>query len=106
MGAQVTRDETKVLIGGTWVEAGDGTYDIVNPATEQVVGQAPNASVDDANAAAAARFGLQGIQQRTRLWGASAQIDSAPGKGTTITVDFPLILENSVPPREPVPSAR
>ncbi len=54
MGAQITKDETQLLIGGQWVEAGDGTYDIINPATEQVVGQAPNASVDDANAAAAA----------------------------------------------------
>jgi acyl-CoA reductase-like NAD-dependent aldehyde dehydrogenase len=55
MGAQVTKDETRLLIGGTWVEAGDGTYDIINPATEQVVGQAPNASAEDAaNAAAAA----------------------------------------------------
>ena len=54
MGAEITKDETKVLIGGKWVEAGDGTYDIINPATERVVGQAPNASVDDANAAAAA----------------------------------------------------
>ncbi|HEX3981744.1 MAG TPA: aldehyde dehydrogenase family protein, partial [Acidimicrobiales bacterium] len=54
MGSQVTKDETQLLIGGKWVDAGDGTYDIINPATEQVVGQAPNASVDDANAAAAA----------------------------------------------------
>ncbi len=50
----ITRDETRLLIGGSWVEAGAGTYDIVNPATEQVVGQAPNASVDDARAAAEA----------------------------------------------------
>ena len=54
MGSQATRDETQLLIGGRWTDAGDGTYDIINPATEQVVGQAPNASVDDANAAAAA----------------------------------------------------
>jgi len=54
MSDQVTKDETKLLIGGSWVEAGDGTYDIVNPATEQVVGQAPNASVEDARNAAAA----------------------------------------------------
>ena len=44
----------RLLIGGEWVEAGDGTYPIVNPATEQVVGHAPNASVADAEAAAAA----------------------------------------------------
>ena len=54
MGNQVTRDETQLLIGGKWVDAGNGTYDIINPATEQVVGQAPNASVADAEAAAAA----------------------------------------------------
>ena len=54
MGSPIPRDETQLLIGGQWVEAGDGTYDIVNPATEEVVGQAPNASVADAEAAAAA----------------------------------------------------
>ena len=42
------RTRQQLLIGGKWVDAGDGTYDIINPATEQVVGQAPNASVDDA----------------------------------------------------------
>jgi acyl-CoA reductase-like NAD-dependent aldehyde dehydrogenase len=46
--------EYRLLIGGDWVDAGEGTYDIVNPATEQVVGRAPNASVADAEAAAAA----------------------------------------------------
>jgi PAS domain S-box-containing protein len=37
------------------------------------------------------RFGLQGIRQRARLFGTTAVIDSAPGKGTTIAVDLPLI---------------
>ena len=46
-----THDEHHLLIGGKWVDAGGGTYDIVNPATEEVVGQAPNASVADAEAA-------------------------------------------------------
>ena len=46
--------EYRLLIGGEWVAAGDGTYDIVNPASEEVVGRAPNASVADAEAAAAA----------------------------------------------------
>jgi acyl-CoA reductase-like NAD-dependent aldehyde dehydrogenase len=44
----------RLLIGGERVEAGNGTYAIVNPATEQVVGHAPNASAADAEAAAAA----------------------------------------------------
>ena len=54
MSNQVSKDEHQLLIGGKWVDAGDGTYDIINPATEQVVGQAPNASKEDAAAAAAA----------------------------------------------------
>jgi acyl-CoA reductase-like NAD-dependent aldehyde dehydrogenase len=48
------RNETQLLIGGKWVDASDGTYDIINPATEEVVGQAPNASAADAQAAAEA----------------------------------------------------
>jgi acyl-CoA reductase-like NAD-dependent aldehyde dehydrogenase len=52
--AQVTRDERQLLIGGKWLDAGAGTYVITNPATEDPVGDAPNASVDDARAAAAA----------------------------------------------------
>jgi acyl-CoA reductase-like NAD-dependent aldehyde dehydrogenase len=53
--ATVDQDhEYHLLIGGDWVPAGDGTYPIINPATEAVVGHAPNASVADAEAAAAA----------------------------------------------------
>jgi len=44
----------RLLIGGEAVEPGDGTYEIVNPATERVVADAPNASVADAEAACAA----------------------------------------------------
>ena len=36
------------------------------------------------------RFGLRGIRERVRLLGGTADIDSAPGKGTTITVELPL----------------
>jgi acyl-CoA reductase-like NAD-dependent aldehyde dehydrogenase len=34
-----------LLIGGDWVEGADGAYDVVNPATEEIVGLAPEASV-------------------------------------------------------------
>jgi len=33
MGDQVTKDETQLFIGGKWVDAGNGTYDVINPAT-------------------------------------------------------------------------
>ena len=43
-----------MLVGADRVAGGDGTYDIVNPATETVVGQAPEASVEQVEAATAA----------------------------------------------------
>ncbi len=49
----------RLLIGGDWVEGERGTYPIVNPATEQEVGGAPEASAAQAVAAteaAAAAF--------------------------------------------------
>jgi acyl-CoA reductase-like NAD-dependent aldehyde dehydrogenase len=46
--------EYRQLIGGEWVAGGNGTYDIINPATEQVVAAAPEASSDDVARAAAA----------------------------------------------------
>lgn len=49
----------KLTIGGESVEGESGTYEIINPATEEVAGYAPEASVAQANAAvesAAAAF--------------------------------------------------
>jgi acyl-CoA reductase-like NAD-dependent aldehyde dehydrogenase len=49
----------RLLIGGSWVDGARGTYSVVNPATEQEVGGAPEASVAQAVAAteaAAAAF--------------------------------------------------
>ena len=36
------------------------------------------------------RLGLTGVQERARLFGGSARIVSAPGKGTTVDVELPL----------------
>ncbi len=47
------------LIGGEFVDGGKGSYAIVNPATEEVVAEAPEASVDDVEAAAAAAKAAQ-----------------------------------------------
>ncbi len=47
-------DEYQLLIGGSWVDGDHGTYPIVNPATEEVVGRAPEASAAQAEAAAGA----------------------------------------------------
>src|SRR5437868_14533027 len=44
----------QLLIGGEWVDGADGGYEVVNPATEEVVGVAPEASVTQAQDAARA----------------------------------------------------
>jgi acyl-CoA reductase-like NAD-dependent aldehyde dehydrogenase len=46
--------EPKLLIGGEWVAGADGGYEVVNPATEDVVGVAPEASEQQALDAARA----------------------------------------------------
>jgi phenylacetaldehyde dehydrogenase len=51
----------RLLVDGEWVEPGDGYYDVVNPATEQVIGRAPEASEQQAlDAAASARAAFRG----------------------------------------------
>ena len=54
MAQALTNQPYRLLIGGSWVEGSNGSYGIVNPATEEVVGEAPEASTADAEAAAAA----------------------------------------------------
>ncbi|MEK6234946.1 MAG: PAS domain-containing sensor histidine kinase, partial [Planctomycetales bacterium] len=43
------------------------------------------------------RFGLRGICERARLFGGTAVIESAPGKGTSIEVRFPLSPPENAP---------
>ncbi|HWP65070.1 MAG TPA: aldehyde dehydrogenase family protein [Candidatus Limnocylindria bacterium] len=44
----------RVLIGGAWVAAERGTYPVIDPATEEVVGRAPECSIAQVEAAARA----------------------------------------------------
>ena len=72
------RNEPNLLIGGQWMPASGGTYEVINPATESVVGHAPDATADDADAAAAAaREALPGwsrlaVEERTALMSKAA----------------------------------
>ena len=43
----------RLFVDGEWRDGGDGSYPIVNPATEQVVGHAPEATAADVEAAVA-----------------------------------------------------
>jgi phenylacetaldehyde dehydrogenase len=73
------RQERQLLVGGKWVEASAGTYEVVNPATEEVVGLAPEATAADALAAAeAAREALPGwaatpVDERLALMARAAE---------------------------------
>jgi acyl-CoA reductase-like NAD-dependent aldehyde dehydrogenase len=49
-----TSTQSRLLVGGVWAAGDDGGYEIVNPATEEVVGEAPEASASQARAAARA----------------------------------------------------
>lgn len=46
--------EQRLFIGGAWVEPDGGHYEVINPATEGVVGRAPEASREQVHAAAGA----------------------------------------------------
>ena len=52
--AIATDKRYRLGIGGEWVDGAGGTYGIVNPATEEIVNEAPEASAADAEAAAQA----------------------------------------------------
>jgi signal transduction histidine kinase len=45
----------------------------------------------DIAAAKVGHYGLEGIRERARLFGGEARIDSAPGEGTRIEVELPVI---------------
>src|SRR3954449_7620652 len=46
-----------MYVAGEWVEPAKGGYAVVNPATEDVIGEAPEAGVDQVNDAVAAARG-------------------------------------------------
>jgi acyl-CoA reductase-like NAD-dependent aldehyde dehydrogenase len=67
----------RLLIGGEQVDGEAGSYDIVNPATETVVGQAPEASTAQVEAAAAAAAGAFESWSRTKPEERAALLDRA-----------------------------
>ncbi|WP_159768931.1 aldehyde dehydrogenase family protein [Streptomyces sp. HM190] len=58
-------ERQRLFIGGTWVEPDGGHYEVIDPATEGVVGLAPEASRGQVHAAAAAAREALGAWSRT-----------------------------------------
>ncbi|MER7000118.1 aldehyde dehydrogenase family protein [Streptomyces sp. NPDC000410] len=67
----------KLLIGGEWVEPDGGHYEVVNPATEETVGLAPEASRAQVHEAAAAARGAFEDWSRTAPEERAAILDRA-----------------------------
>ncbi len=42
-------------------------------------------------------FGLEGMQERARLFGGTARIESSPREGTCVTAEFPLAEQKTLP---------
>jgi acyl-CoA reductase-like NAD-dependent aldehyde dehydrogenase len=80
MGREEDRSRFRLWIGGEPADGSSGTYEIVNPATEEVVALAPSASAADALAAAAAAaaafpaWSASTPDERARLLSAAADI--------------------------------
>ncbi|MDG5801813.1 aldehyde dehydrogenase family protein [Streptomyces ossamyceticus] len=58
-------ERQRLFIGGSWVQPDDGHYEVIDPATEGVVGLAPEASRNQVHAAAAAAREALGAWSRT-----------------------------------------
>ncbi|WP_405584144.1 aldehyde dehydrogenase family protein [Streptomyces sp. NBC_01092] len=58
-------DRQRLFVGGSWVEPDGGDYAVIDPATEETVGRAPEASRDQVLAACAAAREAFGAWSRT-----------------------------------------
>ncbi|MBJ7382102.1 MAG: aldehyde dehydrogenase family protein, partial [Acidimicrobiia bacterium] len=85
-----------MLIGDEWQLGGDGTYPIINPATEQIVGEAPEASVDQALAAAAsARSAFDSWSQTTPKERAALLQAAADALRSRVKEFVPLVISET-----------
>ncbi|MGW8887988.1 aldehyde dehydrogenase family protein [Streptomyces sp. NPDC055749] len=75
----MSRTPQRLFVGGRWVEPDDGHYEVINPATEDVVGLAPEASREQVYAAAAAAREAFAGWSRTRPEERAAILDRAAG---------------------------
>lgn len=72
-------EKRRLFIGGRWTEPDHGHYEVIDPATEEVVGLAPEASREQVYAAAAAAREAFATWSRTRPEERSRILDRAAG---------------------------
>ncbi|MFD7526487.1 MULTISPECIES: aldehyde dehydrogenase family protein [unclassified Streptomyces] len=78
-GEDGTGGDRRLLIGGRWTEPDHGHYEVIDPATEEVVGRAPEASREQVYAAAAAAREAFATWSRTRPEERAEILDRAAG---------------------------
>ncbi|MFD7707735.1 aldehyde dehydrogenase family protein [Streptomyces sp. NPDC059786] len=71
--------QQRLYVGGSWVEPEEGRYEVIDPATEDVVGLAPEASRRQVHEAAAAAREAFGAWSRTAPAERAAILDRAAG---------------------------
>lgn len=71
--------DRRLFIGGRWTEPDHGHYEVIDPATEEVVGRAPEASREQVYAAAAAAREAFATWSRTRPEERAEILDRAAG---------------------------
>src|SRR5262245_62182740 len=83
----------QLLIGGEWVAGADGGYAVVNPATEEVVDEAPEASVAQAeDAARAARTAFESWSRTTPEYRAELLLKAADAIKARFEDLLPLVI--------------
>ena len=89
-------DQYQLLIDGEWRNGGAGSYTVMNPATEKPVGEAPEASVQDALDAAAAARAAFPAWSRTPLAERSRMLEAVAAKLQERTESLiPLIMSET-----------
>ena len=87
MGSQATRDETQLLIGGRWTDAGDGTYsaetsfnwDINSPITIEIARTMKSGIVDGMEEAVIEMLAAkQDLLRRERVLKSTLTAEAAP----------------------------
>ncbi|WP_374116118.1 aldehyde dehydrogenase family protein [Streptomyces sp. CoH27] len=78
-GEYAVSEGQRLFVGGEWTEPDGGHYAVTDPATEEPVGRAPEASPDQARAACAAAREAFGVWSRTRPEERAAVLARAAG---------------------------
>ncbi|MEV6163913.1 aldehyde dehydrogenase family protein [Streptomyces sp. NPDC052052] len=89
----MSTDAQRLFIGGEWTEPDHGHYEVIDPATEEVVGRAPEASRQQVHAAAAAAREAFTTWSRTRPQERAAILDRAAGLMRRDLVDHAALAQ-------------